>query len=155
MLSHKLFLKRLAVLVPLVFMLGCKEDNPSEPPQPKCPCVSGPPEITFTHVPAMGSDENLSGCVCIASAQEYALAVFIKVGVSWWTKPYWASPKTEINEDGSWECDVTTGGLDRRATEFMVYLIPENYDPPLAYGDYALPAALDSIAVAKAQVKRQ
>ncbi len=153
MLSHKLFLKRLAVLMPLVFMLGCKEDNPSEPPPPQCQCVSGPPEITFTHVPVMGSHENLAGCVC--NANDHALAVFIKVGDSWWSKPYWASPKTEISDDGSWECDVTTGGLDRSATEFAAYLIPASYDPPLAGGDYTLPAELDSIAVAKAQVKRQ
>ncbi len=155
MLSHKLFLQRLAVIMPLVFILGCKENNPSEPHPPLCPCASGPPEITFTHVPAMGSDENLAGCVCNVHVKEYALAVFLKVGVSWWTKPYWDFPKTGIHEDGSWECDVTTGGLDRSATEYVVYLIPASYDPPLAVGNYALPAALDSMAIAKAQVKRQ
>jgi hypothetical protein len=107
---------------------------------------SGKPAIWFTYVPPYGSYENLKGRVSHVSSESYKVAVYIKVG-GWWTKPYWATPNTNIECNGSFVTDVTTGGIDERATEIRAYLIPENYDPPLAYGG-ALPAEVEANAVA-------
>lgn len=92
----------------------------------------GPPTIEFTFVPEYGSYEDLQGKVKNVNPRGYAVAVYIKVGSSWWTKPYWNSPKTPIGTDGAWTCDITTGGIDQTATVIRAYLIRADYDPPLA-----------------------
>ena len=68
--------------------------------------------------------------------------------------PIVLSPLTSINPDGSWVCDVTTGGIDQTATEFAAYLIPEGYAPPIIVGSNTLPAELEQNAVAKCQITR-
>lgn len=94
--------------------------------------VDGPgtPVITFTTIPVVGSSENLRGKVSHVVPKDYGIVVYIKVAGGWWLKPTYASPVTKINIDGSWVCDVTTGGNDASATEFYAYLIPAGYSPP-------------------------
>jgi hypothetical protein len=89
-----------------------------------------------------------------ASPAEYAVAVFIKVGSGWWTKPYWSKPLTSIDYDGSWTCDITTGGIDTQATAIAAYLVPASYNPPLASGQTALPLELEQNSVAKVIASR-
>jgi|GEM_PF-826124 len=90
----------------------------------------GTPTITFTFVPTIGSFDNLQGKVSHVFPRDYGIAVYIKVGTTWWQKPTFAQPVTKINIDGTWVCDVTTGGIDEQATEFKVFLIPADYTPP-------------------------
>jgi exo-beta-1,3-glucanase (GH17 family) len=97
--------------------------------------VDGPgtPTITFTFVPAIGSYDNLQGKVSHVVPKDYGIAVYIKVSGTWWQKPTYAQPVTKINTDGTWVCDVTTGGSDASATEFAALLIPIDYTPPTSY----------------------
>lgn len=141
-----------AIIVAML-ILGCNKDSGTNP-ENKCLCEPGNPAIIFSYVPSKGSDENLRGCVCNASPADHALAIYINVAGGYWTKPYWAYPLTFLKDDGSWECDITTGGIDERATEIVAYLVPQGYDPPLMRGGLTLPAVLDSVAVAKARVTR-
>jgi exo-beta-1,3-glucanase (GH17 family) len=120
------------------------EGNPGGP---------GDPTIEFTFVPAYGSFDNLKGKVLHVRPDDYRVAVYIKVGNGWWTKPYWNNPLTRINRDGSWTCDITTGGIDHRATVIVAYLVRADYDPPLGRGG-ALPAELDQNSVAKVEATR-
>ncbi|MCU0679333.1 MAG: glycosyl hydrolase family 17 protein [Planctomycetes bacterium] len=114
----------------------------------------GTPQIVYAYVPAYGSYDNLSGQVWHVDPSQYGVAVYIKVGGGWWTKPYWASPVTWIDCSGSWTCDITTGGNDALATAIASYLIPANYDPPSAGGG-ALPVTeLEANAVAWTVVNR-
>jgi cysteine-rich repeat protein len=85
---------------------------------------------------------------------QYAIAVYIKVRGNWWTKPYWNNPVTKFNSDGSWQCDVVTGGVDSEATEVRAYLIPLSYSPPLMSGSQSLPQALEDNALDWAQLIR-
>lgn len=110
--------------------------------------------IEFTYVPPYGSFNDLQGRVWRASPTDYAVAVYIKVGSGWWTKPYWSTPLTYIRPDGTWTCDITTGGTDQNATEIVAYLVPAGYSPPLMSGGSTLPAALDLNSVAKVQTTR-
>ena len=118
--------------------------------------VGGPgtPTVEFTYVPPYGSFDNLRGQVLHVKPIEYKIVVYIKVGSGWWIKPYSLSPLTSINPDGSWVCDVTTGGIDQTATEFVAYLIPDGYAPPIVGGANILPAELEQNAVAKCQITR-
>ncbi|NWG07049.1 MAG: hypothetical protein HXY35_10250 [Chloroflexi bacterium] len=50
----------------------------------------------------------------------------------WWVKPTYGLTKTSINPDGTWKCDVTTGGYDEYATKYRAYLFPTTLaNPPM------------------------
>lgn len=104
----------------------------------------GTPAIEFTYVPPYGSFDNLEGQVWHVLPNEYKVAVYIKVTGGWWTKPYWNSPLTDIELDGTWVCDITTGGQDSQATEIAAFLVPNGYDPPGMSGGPTLPSELYS-----------
>ena len=113
--------------------------------------------LTFTHVPAYGSFENLHGIFYSARPgeyDEYAVAVYIWVGSGWWNKPYWNVPLTPLQADGSWECDITTGGADEQATWIAAFVVPRDYTPPQLGGQTELPHELYATAVAHAAVDR-
>lgn len=114
----------------------------------------GNPRIEFTYVPPYGSFENLRGQVWHVKPSEHRVAVYIKVGSGWWTKPYWNNPLTVINPDGSWICDITTGGADHLATEIIAYLVPAGYNPPLMSGQSSLPQELEENSLAYVSVVR-
>jgi hypothetical protein len=96
----------------------------------------------FTYVPPKGSITDLQGRVCGVVTAQFKVAVYIQVNGGWWTKPYWNQPKTDINTDGSWTTDITTGGIDETATKIVAYLIPVGVDPPLRSGQPDLPPEL-------------
>ena len=114
----------------------------------------GEPTIEFTYVPPYGSFEDLKGQVWHVKPADYKVAVYIYVDDVWWTKPYWDQPLAPIQDDGSWICDITTGGHDQDATKIVAYLVPNGYDPLLMSGQSTLPSELDQISVAKAEIIR-
>lgn len=114
----------------------------------------GNPCIELTYIPPYGSFEDLKGQVWHVEPADYKIAVYIYVLVGWWTKPCWDSPRTSIQSDGSWVCDITTGGTDQNATRIVAYLLPNGYDLPLGYGEATLPSELDQNAVAKVETTR-
>lgn len=119
------------------------------------PGGTGDPAIEFTYMPPYGSFEDLEGQVWHIHPEDYRVAVYIYVsGLGWWTKPYWDNPLTIIKCDGSWICDITTGGVDETATKIAAYLVPFGYNPPLANGDYTLPPELEQNAVAWIEITR-
>ena len=118
------------------------------------PGGSGPPVIEFTYVPPYGSFDDLEGQVWHVQPDQYRVTVYIKVGSGWWTKPYWDNPLTFITCDGSWICDITTGGFDNEAIEIVAFLVGAGYDPPLAGGEPELPADLYQNAADIAQISR-
>lgn len=117
--------------------------------------IDGPgiPSIMFTLVPEYGSFNDLKGNVKHINPFQFKVAVYIYVS-GWWTKPYFSRPSTNINCSGSWICDITTGGIDERATRISAYLLPSGYDPPLMSGGSRLPADLDDHSVAKITIER-
>jgi exo-beta-1,3-glucanase (GH17 family) len=113
----------------------------------------GTPAIEFTSVPPYGSFENLKGQVWHVKSEDYRVAVYIYV-FGWWTKPYWNNPLISINCDGTWTCDITTGGSDQNATKIAAYLVPATYSPPLGNGQSTLPEELKQNAVAWTEITR-
>lgn len=116
-------------------------------------CGSGEPAIDFTHVPPYGSYENLEGQAYHIEPDDFKVAVYIYVG-GWWTKPYWASPTTSIAADGTWICDITTGGADHTARRIIAFLIPAAWSPPLMSGGGTLPQSLYDNSVAWLETTR-
>ncbi len=110
--------------------------------------------INLTHIPPYAGYDNLEGQVGCVQPADYKVAVYIYVS-GWWTKPYWAAPLTPINSDGSWSCDLTTGGTDQLATEYAAFLVPNGYNPPLMSGGQTLPAELYQNSVGYVFAHRQ
>ncbi len=125
--------------------------SPSD--DPEIPGGPGEPYIGFTHVPPIGSFENLEGEVLHVYPSDHRVAVYIYVS-GWWTKPTFTDPLTTIQNNGSWTTDITTGGNDEQATRVAAYLVTEDYSPPLMSGGATLPAELDQNAVAKVEANR-
>lgn len=114
----------------------------------------GTPEILFTSVPTYGSYDWLEGQIWHVKPADYRIAVYIKVNGGWWTKPTWATPLTTINPDGSWTCDITTGGYDQEATEIAAFLVLSSYNPPALGGHAEFPEELNQNAVATVAITR-
>jgi len=125
-------------------------------PTPEIPPTSSnsTPQIMFISVPPMGSSEDLFGKVGGVNPEKYAVAVYIRVGGGWWTKPTFAAPTCSIASDGTWNCPYATGGNDTSATVIRAYLIPIGYNPPAMSGGSSLPSVLEKNAVAKVEATR-
>lgn len=111
------------------------------------------PALTLTHVPPYGSEENLAGRAEDVVFADHRVAAYVFIG-GWWTKPTFAGAQTPIQPDGSWTCDITTGGSDRYATKVAAFLVPASFPPPQAAGALELPAELYANAVARVIVTR-
>jgi hypothetical protein len=117
------------------------------------PGGSGSPQIQFTAVPAKGSNDDLKGRVLHIDPSKYAVAVYIYGSGGWWTKPFYERPKTWINADGTFSADITTDIRDQYATQIRAFLVPREYELPLATGK-ELPSSVQRDAVASNAVNR-
>jgi hypothetical protein len=142
--------RKLAVVLAIFALLsfGCNDDKDKD--SGGIPGGEGTASIAFTHVPAMGTSEDLSGRVLHVSPADHRVVVYICVAGSWWIKPYWADPTTIINDDGTWTCDVTTGGNDAYATDYVAYVIAADYTPDSSYDE----ATMEANSVASAYTTR-
>ena len=119
------------------------------------PCGAGDPSVAFTFVPPYGdSSDYLEGQECHADQFSNDMAIYIKVGGGWWTKPTFASPVTPLNVDGSWTCNIRTGVGDEFATDIAGFLIRNTYSPPQLSGQSSLPTELYQNSLANLQVSR-
>jgi len=134
----------------LLFISACPDNENG------CKIVdgSGIPDIDYIYVPPFGSFGNLRGHVAHVNNCDYKVAVYIFVASGWWTKPYWDNPLTTINNDGSWECDITTGGIDEQATKITAFLVPNSYNPVKMDGGSNLPSELFENSVSNIEVTR-
>src|SRR5947209_7355854 len=96
--------------------------------------------VEFTSVPPYGSQNNLLGKVHGVNPASNRVAVLIYMdGLGWWTKPTCANPLTTIQPDGTWNADITTGGVDSNATRIAAYVVPTNFSPPCVTNAFCLP----------------
>ncbi|MFH1225910.1 MAG: hypothetical protein V1684_01320 [bacterium] len=111
-----------AVAMAEVFRTPNPTATPSNTPTPPDPW------IIFSYVPSKGSYDNLQGTVGgVSPMSDYKVMVYIYY-YGWWTKPYFDTPLTYIASNGSWTCDITTGGYDQDATKIAAYLVPASID---------------------------
>src|SRR5262245_17632052 len=80
------------------------------------------PVLEFTSIPPFGTTSNLFGRALNVSPASFRVAVYLYVG-GWYNKPTSTSPFTSIKADGTWTCDITTGGNDTQATRIAAFLM--------------------------------
>jgi exo-beta-1,3-glucanase (GH17 family) len=118
--------------------------------------VGGPgtPAIELAYVPPYGSTDDLAGRVRHVKPADHRVAVYIQVNGLWWTKPFQNQPLTEIWPNGTWQTDITTGGIDEQASKIAAFLVPKGYDPPVLLGAPGLPQPLYQNSVAWTETTR-
>lgn len=127
----------------------------SAPPEHPSLRVQQGQAIAVTEIPVWGDRELLlRGRVHEVEPAAHRVAVYIRVGGGWWTKPTFAEPATVIEPDGTWTCDITTGGLDHEATRIVAFLISAADSPPLMQGEGEFPTALSQSVLDEVQVVR-
>jgi hypothetical protein len=114
----------------------------------------GTPSLRVTSSPPRGSFGNLRGMVEHVNPVEYQVAVFIYVAGGWWSKPTWTHPAVPVGADGTWEADITTGGIDEQATIIVAVLVPADYVIPRVGGEHALPGQIDAHIAARVDINR-
>jgi hypothetical protein len=119
-----------------------------------CVCANAAaPTVVITNLPAYGSTGNLGGVIVNAPPAACRVAVFISVpDCGWVTKPTCAQPLTQIQPDGSWSADITTGGSDPLATRIAALLVSTNYSQPCVQGAAVLPTNVFAQALASAVI---
>lgn len=142
----------LIIIVLIVIVFGDNADKKPQSPQNIC-------EIEFIHIPPHGTFDDLRGKVkIIGDPIEYWIAVYIYVDSNscrgWWNKPTHENPVTYLGSDGSFTCDITTGGVDEYAIKITAFLIPVNYNPPLVSGSLFLPQEIYQDALAVKSITR-
>jgi exo-beta-1,3-glucanase (GH17 family) len=120
--------------------------------------VGGPgtPNIIVTTIPTYNTSEDLRGHVLHIRPRDFKIVVYLSLYTdldSWWVKPYASNPATAINPDGTWVCDVTTGGADAQALRYRIYLIPNSVSPYVALGG-PISSDMDLAAIAKVEISR-
>ncbi|GEM_PF-3470550 len=99
--------------------------------------------IQFEEIPPCGSTGKLKGFVSNINPDDYSIVVYI-FNEGWWPKPSFASPWTNIETNGSWQCDISTSlPYDLSANQVIAFLVPkaEIADWPVDFEDIAgLPA---------------
>ena len=106
------------------------------------------PELIITELPPIGSTNKLKGVALDLDPDHYRVAVYIYVQEAngWWIKPYNSNPLTVIRPSGDWACKIATGGMDAQAVRIAAFLVPADYEPPLANGWDKLPSELYEIS---------
>ena len=111
------------------------------------------PRIELLNVPVYGEKGELTGSVVGLDPTEAKIAVYIFVN-GWWTKPSLEFPLTNFDQNGFWQSDITTGGVDEYATEIRAYVVPYDFSPEPVLGLETLPEIIETIALAKIETTR-
>lgn len=118
--------------------------------------ITREPQLEIVSHPTIGSSGPITGFVSNVDPSAYHVVVYIYVpdASGWWVKPTFDHPYTVIDDEGNWSCQIVTGGIDAQATKIAVFLVPTEYEPPLASGWSSLPQELYDIALSSAEIVR-
>lgn len=116
--------------------------------------IKAGPHIIFTKIPEKGSHELWEGYVVNAPQNQYKLAVLTFTD-AWYTKPWYSVPDIQINLDGSFTFDISTGdGNPENATQVSVNLVPQELETPIATGFREIPKSIVNQSVFSVTVPR-
>jgi len=106
--------------------------------------------IRFSFVPEKGSYANVEGMTWGVDSESYKVSLYLEVNGTYWMKPYWADPLTDIKDDGCWKTPYATGGIDQTAEKIFAFLVTEDYVPKY----HTLPRLEDEKVLAGTYVER-
>lgn len=116
------------------------------------------PTLGFTHVPAYGTDEYLTGEVQAPNGEAldpsaYHVTLYVQINASQqcWVKPTERTPYVDVLADGSFALDCGIMSTDKTATYLHVLLVPAYYTPTLHGLDEAKSKAYDYVKITRAE----
>lgn len=95
----------------------------------RSPKIVARPQVLHTVVPRYNTYDDLVGRVVNVRPQDFRVSTYVYAVGTWWMKPTFANPLTQIAPNGIWVTDVTTGGIDQIATPLNSYLVVPSYVP--------------------------
>ena len=113
------------------------------------------PSLEFTSIPPFGSLEDLKGKLLNGDPNQFSVIVYTMIGGLWFSKPSLENSTISINKDGTWTCDITTAKNDQVATRILAYLVPVDYKPPTASGDFLILGDIEEKSLSKIEVVRK
>ncbi|MDI9469361.1 MAG: glycosyl hydrolase family 17 protein [Bacillota bacterium] len=119
------------------------------------PCTAERLVIAMTYTPVYGEFGNFEGLVfgedggCFDPAS-YRISLYLQLsaGGSYWVKPTFAKPYTDLNSDGSFSISYATGGSDQNATHLHIMLIPSTCTPAASF-EQTRAQALDYVLITR------
>ena len=125
------------------------EGTPEPLPEPETTAAPEPaaetgrpgiPAIALQSIPAYGVNSPVTGTVYMEDGSDfdptlYRIALYLQVneGGTYWVKPYFDHPYTEIDENGYFSVKYATGGRDLEAVSLHVMLVPGDFLPDSDY----------------------
>ena len=100
--------------------------------------------IEILSYPECGSPLDIQGVIMGTSSYDvYRIISYVFIeGSGWWTRPYSDSAKVPIHADGTFEVDLTTGGLDDLAEILYLAVCDEDTTIPILSGSAHIPDSL-------------
>ena len=105
------------------------------------------PQLVIDHWPTYGTTENLTGHITgVSDPTQYRIIPYIEVESLFWPKPTLDTPYCPVAANGTFTCDVTTGGNDIYADRIVLFLVKNDFTTPSCFPCYELPivSAFDS-----------
>ncbi|HDT15526.1 MAG TPA: hypothetical protein ENN55_04885 [Firmicutes bacterium] len=115
--------------------------------------ITGPPVIELLDVPDHGQKGVLTGRIKNLDGGGYNAAVYVYKN-GWYNKPFWKPCESEIKNDGSFSCDITTEAGDEFASKIAVFAVKKGIKPRLLAGEKKLPASLYEESAAGREYQR-
>lgn len=116
--------------------------------------VKAAPYIVMTKIPAKDSMEPWEGVVVNGCCKKYKVNVYTFTD-AWYSKPWYNSPDTVINPDGSFKVDILTGeGNPAAATLVSLSLVPVTVETEIVTGARELPKSIVASAVFTVTIPR-
>lgn len=109
--------------------------------------VKAGPYIVLTKIPDKGSLDLWEGLAINAPPCCYKVVVLTFTD-AWYTKPWYITPDTVIDQTNAFKFDTITGdGNPGEATQVSINLVPKSLETPIAEGSREIPKSIISQAV--------
>ena len=86
-----------------------------------------------------------------AIVQLYKVVVYARMNDGWYSLPAGDNSIIAIDSDRSWVCGLSNFEKDK-ITELTIYLIPNEFNPPILTGEPLIPIKMKLVSAAKTKM---
>ena len=96
-------------------------------------------------------NESMTGYVYGIVPKNYKITVYGKIKSGWHNLPNRETTVLNIADDNSWACPLSINQISA-ISEYVIYLIPSGYSPPILVGANIIPVKLNLVCASKASI---